>query len=140
LDGIFGTPSRWLPIYAHCEYYRDEENKTSPSKHRSMWARRMGIIRKDTIIDPKTEKSNASVFVAILPASNYTYAEAQASENQCNWNNGHVRAFEFFGGVVQIVVPDNLKTGVQKPNYYEPDINPAYQELAEHYQFAVLPA
>jgi transposase len=78
--------------------------------------------------------------VAELPASNYIYAEAQSSENQCNWNNGHVRAIEFFGGVVRIVVPDNLKTGITKPNYYEPDINPAYQELAEHYQFAVLPA
>ena len=93
------------------------------------------------IVNPLSgEISEASVFVAILPASNYTYAEAQASENQCNWNNGHVRAFEFFGGMVRIVVPDNLKTGVQKPNYYEPDLNPAYQELAEYYQFAVLPA
>ncbi|MCJ7622739.1 MAG: IS21 family transposase [Anaerolineaceae bacterium] len=90
--------------------------------------------------DPKTgEIKKASVFVAILPASNYTYAEAHLSANQCNWNNAHVRALEYFGGVVKIVVPDNLKTGVTKPNYYEPDINPAYQELAEHYHFAVLP-
>jgi transposase len=51
-----------------------------------------------------------------------------------------VRAFEFFGGVVKIVVPDNLKTGITKPNYYEPGVNNAYQELAEHYKFAVLPA
>jgi transposase len=96
---------------------------------------------KIPITDPKTgEIKKASVFVATLPASNYIYAEAQPSENQCNWNNAHVRALEYFGGVVKIVVPDNLKTGVTKPNYYEPDINPAYQELAEHYQFAVLPA
>ncbi len=95
---------------------------------------------KLSIVNPETGEINQfPVFVAVLPASNYTYAEAQSSENQCNWNNGHVRAFGFFGGVVKIVVPDNLKTGVQKPNYYEPDINPAYQELAEHYQFAVLP-
>jgi transposase len=93
------------------------------------------------IVDPETgEVSMASMFVAVLPASNYTYAEAQAGENQCNWNNGHVRAFHFFGGVVKIVVPDNLKTGVTKPDYYEPGINLAYQELAEHYQIAVLPA
>ncbi len=95
---------------------------------------------KIPIRHPETgEISLASVFVATLPASNYIYAEAQASEDQCNWNNGHVRAFEYFGGVPRIVVPDNLKTGIKKPNYYEPDINPAYQELAEHYQFAVLP-
>ena len=96
---------------------------------------------KVAITDPQTgEIRKASIFVAVLPASNYTYAEAQLRENQCNWNNGHVRALEFFGGVVKIVVPDNLKTGVTKPNYYDPDINLAYQELAEHYQFAVLPA
>jgi len=96
---------------------------------------------KIPITDPQTgEIRKASVFVAILPASNYIYAEAHLSANQCNWNNAHVRALEFFGGVVKIVVPDNLRTGVSKPNYYEPDINPAYQELAEHYQFAVLPA
>jgi len=96
---------------------------------------------KVTIVNPETgEKSQASIFVASLPASNYTYAEAQASQSQCNWNNGHVRAFEYYGGVVQIVKPDNAKTGVTRPNYYEPDINPSYQELAEHYQFAVIPA
>ena len=79
--------------------------------------------------------------MATLPASNYIYAEAQASENQCNWNNGHVRALEYFGGVIKIVVPDNLlKTGITKPNYYDPGITLAYQELAEYYQFAVLPA
>ena len=77
---------------------------------------------KIPITNPQTGKvSQASVFVAILPASNYTYAEAQPCENQCNWNNGHVRAMEFFGGVVKIVVPDNLKTGITKPNYYDPD-------------------
>jgi transposase len=92
------------------------------------------------VIDPETgEIKQASIFVAVLPASNYIYAEAHLSANQCNWNNAHVRALEYFGGVVKIVVPDNLKTGVTKPNYYEPDINLAYQELAEHYQFAVLP-
>lgn len=93
------------------------------------------------IINPETgDVFMAPVFVAVLPASNYTYAEAQLGESQCNWNGGHVRAFNFFGGVVKIVVPDNLKTGVTKPDYYEPGINLAYQELAEHYQIAVLPA
>jgi len=62
---------------------------------------------KMPLTNPETgEVTQVPVFVAVLPASNYTYAEAQSSENQCNWNNGHVRAFEFFGGVVKIVVPD----------------------------------
>jgi len=127
------------------EYYRRwQKAHDEPSMHNThVGGERMQVDYaglKIPIADPETgEVSQASVFVAVLPASNYTYAEVQSSENQCNWNNGHVRAIEFFGGVVRIVVPDNLKTGVQKPNYYEPDINPSYQELAEHYQFAVLP-
>jgi len=95
---------------------------------------------KIPMIDPETgEVVKLSVFVATLPASNYIYAEAQMREDQMNWNNGHVRAFEYFGGVVKIVIPDNLKTGVTRPNYYEPGVTLAYQELAEHYQVAILP-
>ncbi|MBW6475384.1 MAG: IS21 family transposase [Anaerolineaceae bacterium] len=128
-----------------CEHYRRwKKSHTDPSmriEHKG--GERMQVDyagQKIPIIDSETgEITKASVFVAVLPASNYTYAEAQLSENQCNWNNGHVRAFEYFGGVVKIVVPDNLKTGVSKPNYYEPGINLAYQDLAEHYHFAVLP-
>jgi transposase len=130
----------------YCEHYqRWKKSRIEPSKHiehtggEQMQVDYAGL--KIAVTNPQTgETSHASVFVAILPASNYTYAEVQPSENQCHWNNGHVRAIEFFGGVVKIVVPDNLKTGITKPNYYEPDVNLAYQELAEHYQFAVLPA
>jgi len=96
---------------------------------------------KIQVVNPETgEVHMYPVFVAVLPASNYTYAEVQSGQNQCNWNNGHVRAFEFIGGLVKIVIPDNLKTGVTKPDYYEPNINLSYQELAEYYQIAVLPA
>jgi len=93
------------------------------------------------ITNPETgEIRQAAVFVASLPASSYTYAEVQASQELQHWLNGHVRAFVFFGGTPKILRPDNLKTGVKKPNYYEPDLNPSYQELAEHYRVAVLPA
>jgi transposase len=64
----------------------------------------------------------------------------QPSQELCHWINGHVRAFEFFGGLPKILRPDNPKTGVKSPNYYEPDLNPTYQEMAEYYQVAVLPA
>ena len=140
-------PGRCLSSY-HSQfeehYRRWKKTHGEPSMHNThVGGERMQVDYaglKIPLVNPETgEVSQVPVFVAILPASNYTYAEAQSSENQCNWNNGHVRALEFFGGVVRIVVPDNLKTGVQKPNYYEPDINPAYQELAEYYQFAVLP-
>lgn len=93
------------------------------------------------ITNPETgEIYEAAVFVATLPASHYTYVEIQPSQELQHWLAGHVRAFAFFGGVPKILRPDNLKTGVKKPNYYEPDLNPSYQELAEHYHVAVLPA
>jgi transposase len=93
------------------------------------------------ITNPETgEVSKAVVFVAVLPASNYTYAEVQPSQELCHWIGGHVRAMAFFGGAPKIVRPDNLKSGVKSPNYYEPEINPTYRELAEHYAMAVLPA
>ena len=96
---------------------------------------------KLTITDPATGATQqVSVFVAALVASCYTYAEVQSDEQQANWLGGHVKAFEFFGGVPKIVRPDNLKTGVKRANQYEPDLNPAYQEMAEHYGVAVLPA
>lgn len=85
------------------------------------------------------EKLQADVFVATLGASSYTYAEAQASQAMGSWIGGHVRAFEFFGGVPEILVPDNTKTGVTSPCRYEPDINPTYQDMAEHYGAAVIP-
>lgn len=93
------------------------------------------------IVNPETgEISPASVFVATLPASGYLYAEVQPGQELCHWIGGHVRAFTFFGGLVKILRPDNLKTGVKSPNYYDPDLNPTYQEMAAHYGLAVLPA
>lgn len=83
---------------------------------------------------------NAQIFVATLGASNYTFAEATADQGHSSWIGSHRRAFEFFGGVPAIVVPDNLKSGVIKAHRYEPDINPAYTEMAEHYGVAVIPA
>lgn len=94
-----------------------------------------------SIVDPKTGEINeAQIFVATLGASNYTFAEATLSQELPSWINSHVHAFEFFGGVTEILVPDNLKSGVTNPCRYEPDINPTYQDLAEHYGAAVIPA
>lgn len=85
------------------------------------------------------EEREAQVFVATLGASSLTYAEAQASQAVANWIAGHVRAFEYFGGVTEALVPDNLKSGVTAACFYEPDLNPTYQALAEYYGTAVLP-
>ncbi len=93
------------------------------------------------IIDPQTgEVHQAQIFIGVLGASNYTYVEAQCSQELPNWIGGHVRMFDFFGGAPEIVVPDNLKAGVKNPCRYEPDLNPTYQDLAQHYGVAVIPA
>lgn len=85
------------------------------------------------------EERKAEVFVAALGASSLTYAEAQESQELSNWISGHVRAFEYIGGVPEVVVPDNTKTGVTSACFYEPELNPTYQALAEFYGTAVLP-
>ena len=93
------------------------------------------------VVDAESgELRPAYLFVAVLGASNYTYAEAALSEDTPAFLAAHSRAFAFFGGVPQIVVCDNLKTGVRRADRYEPDINPAYSDLAAHYGVAVIPA
>ncbi len=86
------------------------------------------------------ETTAAQVFVATLGASNYTFCEATRTQGLEDWLGSHKRTFEYFGGVPEIVVPDNLKSGVKSPSYYEPEINRAYTEFAEHYGLAVIPA
>ena len=93
------------------------------------------------IYDPETEERQpGAVFVAVLGASNYTFAEVTLGQDLRNWIGSHIRAFEFFGGVTQILVPDNCKTGVKHPCYYEPDLNPTYREMGAHYGTAIIPA
>ena len=93
------------------------------------------------IYDPNTgEVHQAAVFVAVLGASSYAFAEATSGQDLRNWIGSHIRAFEFLGGVTLVVVPDNLKSGVRKPSYYEPDLNPTYREWGEHYEVAIIPA
>ncbi len=93
------------------------------------------------ITDPETGRvSEAELFVAVLGASNYTYAEALASQALPEWIAGHVHAFEYFKGCAAILVPDNLRAGVTKAHRYEPELNRTYEELAAHYGAAVIPA
>lgn len=86
------------------------------------------------------EIRQAQIFVAVLGCSNYTYAEASWTQTLCDWLGAHVRALEFFGGAPAAFVPDNLKSGVDKAHRYDPDLNRAYAEFAEHYGVAILPA
>lgn len=129
----------------YCELYRRWRGKLN------LWMRQTHLAGEKLFVDyagqsvevvnPRTgEVSEAQIFVAVLGASNYTFAEATWSQSLPDWISSHIRAFEFFGGVPELVVPDNLKSAVSKACRYEPDINPTYQEMAAHYGTAVLPA
>jgi len=96
---------------------------------------RSGVVDADT-----GEVCAAEIFVAVLGASNYTYAEATWTQALPDWIGAHVRALEFFGGAPEILVPDNLKSAVSKAHRYEPDLNPTYQDFARYYGVAVVPA
>ncbi len=93
------------------------------------------------IVDQKTgEVRDAEVFVGTLGASNYIYAEATWTQSLPDWIASHERMYRHLGGVPSLTVPDNLKSGVTKACYYEPDVNPTYQDLATHFGTVVLPA
>lgn len=84
--------------------------------------------------------SEAQIFVAVLGGSNYTYSEATADQTLPSWTGSHVNSFEYFGGIPERVVPDNLLSGVKKACRYEPDINPTYREMAAYYGTVIMPA
>lgn len=86
------------------------------------------------------EVKKVQIFVATLGASNYTYAEATWTQELPNWIASHVRAFAYFEGCSKFLVPDNLKSGVVFAHRYEPTLNRTYQDMAEHYHIAILPA
>jgi transposase len=86
------------------------------------------------------EPAQAHLFVAVLGASSYTYAEAFTDEQAINWLTAHMRAFEYFDGVPRLLIPDNAKTGVTRACRYDPDLNPTYHEMAMHYGVGVVPA
>lgn len=91
--------------------------------------------------DPSSgEIRQAQLFVAVLGASNYTFAEATWTQGLGDWIGSHIRALEFLGGIPEIIVPDNLKSGVTRTCRYEPGVNLTYEEMAQHYGVAVVPA
>jgi transposase len=129
----------------YCELYHRWKNKLNPSMrqvHRGgekMFVDYAG--QTVPVTDPETgEKREAVIFVAVLGASHYLYVEAQERQDLAGWIGGHERAFAYFGGVPEVVVPDNLKAGVKSPCRYEPDLNPTYHDLAVHYGTVVIPA
>lgn len=128
-----------------CKYYRDYAAVNKATMHIERkpgeqmevdWAgQTLGIIDNTT-----GEIIPAYVFVAVLACSGYAYVESFLKQDQEAWIIAHVNAYRHFGGVTRILVPDNLKTGVERVSWYTPVINRTYHEMAEHYGTAVLPA
>lgn len=145
----------------HMEYKErqpDGYQYTQFCRHYRAWARHLDVVMRQehrageklfvdfagqtiSITDPATgEITQAQLFVAVLGASSYTYAEALPSQELPHWIAAHVHAFSFLGGCTRLIVPDNLRSGVTRAHRYEPDINPTYAEMAAHYGAAVIPA
>jgi transposase len=127
-----------------CDLYRDWRQTISPTMRQTHGpAEKLFVdFAGDTVsvFDAATStQRRAHIFVAVLGASNYTYVEARWSEGLADWIGAHVNAFSTIGGVAKAVVCDNLKAGVTATCRYEPGINRTYQELAEHYDTAILP-
>ena len=97
--------------------------------------------KKPQIWDRTTgEAIEVELFVAVLGASNYTYAEATRTQRLADFCASTVRTFEFFGCTPKIAVPDQLRSAVSGPDRYDPEINPTYAEMSVHYDVAIIPA
>lgn len=127
-----------------CNRYREWKQMLNVSMRQTHRAGEKGFVDYCdgiSIVNPVTgELIQTHLFVMVLGASNYTYVEATLTQGLPDWIGSHKRAFSYFGGVPEILVPDNLKSAIKSPCYYEPDINPTYHDLAIHYGTCVIPA
>jgi len=128
-----------------CEIYRSWEGKLRRSMRQQHRAGERLFVdfsgKKPHIVDPNTgEEIAVELFVGVLGASSYTYAEATHTQQLHEWIGAHRRMLDFFGGSTAVWVPDQLKSAVTRSCRYEPGINRSYQELAAHYGAVVIPA
>lgn len=138
-------PSDGYGYSAYCQHYRAWLKRLSPSmRQRHVAGEKMFVDYSGArmeVTDPATgTRRPVELFVAVLGASNYTYAEASWSQTLPDWISAHVRAFAFFGGAPALIVSDNLKSAVVRACFHEPAVNRSYTDLARHYQTAILPA
>jgi transposase len=128
-----------------CDLFREFERRLSPVMRQHHAAGDKLFVdysgKKVPIVDPATGLvREAEIFVAVLGASSLTYAEATWTQTLPDWIGAHVRLFRFLGGEPRLIVPDNLKSGVHKASFYDPEINRSYGMMAAHYGVGVLPA
>jgi transposase len=128
-----------------CDLLRGFERRLSPVMRQHHVAGDKAFVdysgKRIGICDPKTGVLHlAEIFVAVLGASNYTFAEATWTQTLPDWIGSHVRMLRFYGGCPRLLVPDNLKSGVNKASFYDPEINRSYAKMALHYDLDILPA
>lgn len=127
-----------------CDYYRQWRGKLDycmRQEHRGGEKVFIDYCDGLTIVDALNgEILTTQLFVAVWGASNYTYAEATYSQTLPEWIRSHVHALEYFQCAPRVLVSDNLRSGVSKACFYEPELNPTYADLADHYHCAVIPA
>jgi transposase len=136
------NPFSYSRFCHHYRIWRDNQKRSMRQTHKAGDKVFLDYSGKTmSIIDPDTGQiREAQIFVGVLGASNYTYAEATWTQQLPDWIHAQVRMFHFFGGVPALIVPDNLKSAINKACRYEPDINPTYAAFVEHYGTSVLPA
>ena len=129
-----------------CEHYRRWKQALSLTMRQEHKSGEKGFVDYagrtiPIVVNPKTmEIRESCVFVGVLGASSYTFCEATWSQGLQDWLMSHRRMFEYFGGVPHIVVPDNLRSGVDRPCRYEAKVNRSYEELCRHYGTCVIPS
>ena len=128
-----------------CEIYRQWARRLRPSMRQVHRAGEKTFVdfsgKRPTLVDRRTgELRRVELFVAVLRASSFTYAEAVATQQLADWVGAHTRMVEYFGGATALWVPDQLKSAVTRPCRYEPDVNRSYEDLAAHYGAVVVPA
>lgn len=128
----------------YCRQYRIWKKQLKPSLRQNYKAGEKTFVDyagpKIPIRNPETGViKEAYVFVGVIAASNFTYAEATLSRSIPDWIGSHIRMFEYFGGVTELVIPDNEKAGTTRACNYDPDLNPHYAALASHYNTIFLP-
>jgi len=128
-----------------CELYKGWSKRLKPSMRCVHRAGEKVFIdysgRKPQLVDAATgEAHDVELFVMVLGASNYTYAEATHTQSLRDFVDSNMHGLEFFGGAPEVAVPDQLRSAVKGPDRYEPDINATYLEMAQHYGMAVIPA
>jgi len=129
----------------YCEIYQAWKGRLTPTMRQTHIAGERMFVdyagKKPHLVNPTTgELMPVELFVAVLGASNLTYAEATWTQTLADWTGSHARAFAFFGGVTALTVSDNLKSGIIKACFYEPQVNRTYTDMARHYGTAILPA